>query len=97
MLRYDVNNSHGGRRDGRELATAGHGRGGCRMSYPEARRLTSRVPGARLNTQYTIRAQRANQSVDTFATSILKKAGAYQYLCTFPGHNALMHGTFRFG
>jgi azurin len=33
----------------------------------------------------------------TFATSILKKGGAYQYLCTFPGHNALMHGTFKFG
>jgi azurin len=33
----------------------------------------------------------------TFATSILKTGGAYQYLCTFPGHNALMHGTFKFG
>jgi len=33
----------------------------------------------------------------TFPTSILKKGGAYQYLCTFPGHNALMHGTFKFG
>jgi azurin len=33
----------------------------------------------------------------TFLTSILKKGGAYAYLCTFPGHNALMHGTFKFG
>jgi azurin len=33
----------------------------------------------------------------TFATSILKKGGAYAYLCTFPGHNALMHGIFKFG
>src|ERR1700704_904041 len=33
----------------------------------------------------------------TFPTSILKKGGAYQYLCTFPGHNALMHGSFKFG
>ena len=33
----------------------------------------------------------------TFSTSILKKGGAYAYLCTFPGHNALMHGTFKFG
>jgi azurin len=33
----------------------------------------------------------------TFTTSILKKGGAYAYLCTFPGHNALMHGTFKFG
>ena len=33
----------------------------------------------------------------TFRTSILKKGGAYQYLCTFPGHNALMHGAFKFG
>jgi azurin len=32
-----------------------------------------------------------------FPTSILKKGGAYAYLCTFPGHNALMHGTFKFG
>jgi len=33
----------------------------------------------------------------TFRTSILKKGGAYEYLCTFPGHNALMHGAFKFG
>src|SRR3984893_12018620 len=33
----------------------------------------------------------------TLPTSILKKGGAYQYLCTFPGHNALMHGSFKFG
>src|SRR6195256_3412380 len=33
----------------------------------------------------------------TVSTSILKKGGAYQYLCTFPGHNALMHGSFKFG
>jgi azurin len=31
----------------------------------------------------------------TFSTSILKKGGDYRYLCTFPGHNALMHGTFK--
>jgi azurin len=33
----------------------------------------------------------------TFPTSILKKGGDYKYLCTFPGHNALMRGTFKFG
>lgn len=33
----------------------------------------------------------------TFAATRLKKGGGYRYLCTFPGHNALMHGTFRFG
>jgi azurin len=33
----------------------------------------------------------------TFSASILKKGGDYKYLCTFPGHNALMHGTFKFG
>jgi len=33
----------------------------------------------------------------TFPTAILKKGGAYEYLCTFPGHFALMHGTFKFG
>jgi azurin len=33
----------------------------------------------------------------TFSTSILKKGGAYMYLCTFPGHNSSMHGTFKFG
>jgi len=33
----------------------------------------------------------------TFATSSLKAGGNYQYLCTFPGHSALMHGTFKFG
>ena len=31
----------------------------------------------------------------TFPASILKKGGDYKYLCTFPGHLALMHGTFR--
>jgi len=33
----------------------------------------------------------------TFPTSILQKGGAYKYLCTFPGHHALMQGTFKFG
>jgi azurin len=33
----------------------------------------------------------------TFPVSLLKKGGDYKYLCTFPGHNALMHGTFKFG
>jgi azurin len=33
----------------------------------------------------------------TFPTSILKKGGSYMYLCTFPGHNALMRGTLKFG
>jgi azurin len=33
----------------------------------------------------------------TFAATRLKKGGDYRYLCTFPGHNALMHGTFKFG
>jgi azurin len=31
----------------------------------------------------------------TFPSSILKKGGDYKYLCTFPGHNALMHGVFK--
>jgi azurin len=30
----------------------------------------------------------------TFASAMLKPGGSYRYLCTFPGHNALMHGTF---
>lgn len=33
----------------------------------------------------------------TFPTSSLKPGGDYRYLCTFPGHSALMHGTFKFG
>ena len=33
----------------------------------------------------------------TFPTSILKPGGDYRYLCTFPGHNPLMRGTFKFG
>jgi azurin len=33
----------------------------------------------------------------TFSTAQLKKGGDYSYECTFPGHNALMHGTFKFG
>jgi azurin len=30
----------------------------------------------------------------TFASATLKPGASYSYLCTFPGHNALMHGTF---
>lgn len=33
----------------------------------------------------------------TFSASILRKGGDYSYLCTFPGHSALMHGKFKFG
>jgi azurin len=33
----------------------------------------------------------------TFPTAILKPGGDYRYLCTFPGHNALMRGTFKLG
>jgi azurin len=33
----------------------------------------------------------------TFPAALLRKGGDYKYLCTFPGHNALMHGTFRVG
>jgi len=33
----------------------------------------------------------------TFPTSVLKPGGDYRYLCTYPGHNALMRGTFKFG
>jgi azurin len=33
----------------------------------------------------------------TFATAALKKGGDYSYLCTFPGHNALMRGKFKLG
>ncbi|HYL70307.1 MAG TPA: azurin [Candidatus Dormibacteraeota bacterium] len=33
----------------------------------------------------------------TFSASILTRGADYSYLCTFPGHSALMHGKFRFG
>ena len=33
----------------------------------------------------------------TFQSSLLKPGGEYRYLCTFPGHNALMRGTLKFG
>jgi azurin len=33
----------------------------------------------------------------SFPTSLLKPGGDYRYLCTFPGHNALMRGSFKFG
>ncbi len=32
-----------------------------------------------------------------FSTSILKQGEAYMFICTFPGHSALMKGTFKFG
>jgi azurin len=33
----------------------------------------------------------------TLPTSTLKPGGDYRYLCTYPGHNALMRGTLKFG
>lgn len=33
----------------------------------------------------------------TFSTAGLKKGSPYTYECTFPGHHALMHGTFTIG
>jgi azurin len=33
----------------------------------------------------------------TFSTAALKPGGDYSFLCTFPGHNALMRGKFKFG
>jgi azurin len=33
----------------------------------------------------------------TFPASVLKAGGSYSYLCTFPGHSAMMHGTFKIG
>ena len=30
----------------------------------------------------------------TFASALLKAGVSYAFLCTFPGHSALMHGTF---
>jgi len=33
----------------------------------------------------------------TFPTSALKKGEAYTFFCSFPGHIALMKGTFKFG
>jgi azurin len=33
----------------------------------------------------------------TFPSSVLKPGGDYRYLCTYPGHNALMRGTLKFG
>ena len=33
----------------------------------------------------------------TFPTSALKKGEAYSYFCSFPGHYAIMKGTFKFG
>jgi azurin len=32
-----------------------------------------------------------------FPTSALKKGEAYSFFCTFPGHYAMMKGTFKFG
>ncbi|HTX23892.1 MAG TPA: azurin [Steroidobacteraceae bacterium] len=32
----------------------------------------------------------------TFPVSKLVKGGSYMYLCTFPGHNALMRGNFHY-
>ena len=33
----------------------------------------------------------------TFSTSGLRKGESYMYLCTYPGHNSSMRGTFNFG
>jgi azurin len=33
----------------------------------------------------------------TFSTAALKAGGDYSFLCTFPGHNSIMRGKFKFG
>jgi azurin len=33
----------------------------------------------------------------TFPATLVRKGASYKYLCTFPGHNALMHGVFKVG
>jgi azurin len=33
----------------------------------------------------------------TFSTAALKAGGDYSFECTFPGHNAIMKGKFKFG
>jgi azurin len=33
----------------------------------------------------------------SFPATLLKAGGSYSYLCTFPGHSAVMKGTFKFG
>ena len=33
----------------------------------------------------------------SFSTAALQKGGSYMYLCTFPGHNVMMRGVFKFG
>jgi len=32
-----------------------------------------------------------------FSTAALKKGEAYTYICSFPGHSAIMKGAFKFG
>ena len=39
----------------------------------------------------------ADRPASSFPTSALKKGEAYSFFCTFPGHCALMKGTFKFG
>jgi azurin len=33
----------------------------------------------------------------TFSTASMKAGGDYSFLCSFPGHNSLMRGKFKFG
>ena len=65
----------------------------CRRA---SRRTTSR-PAMRASLR-TRRSIGGGQSATvTFPTSKLKAGESYSYLCTFPGHSALMKGTLKFG
>jgi azurin len=55
------------------------------------------VPGDRRVLAHTKVIGGGESTSVTFSGSLLSKGGDYSYLCTFPGHSALMHGKFRFG
>lgn len=70
------------------VATAGMGAGAAADYVP---------PGDKRVLAHTKLVGGGQTTSVTFSTAGLKAGGDYSYLCSFPGHNALMRGKFKFG
>ena len=94
---------HGG-----QLPAAAMGHNWVLVSTPDLTAVANAGMGAGLASNYVVADDKrilahtkvvggGQSDTITFSTASLKAGGDYSYLCTFPGHNALMRGKFKFG
>ncbi len=72
-------------------------RGGQRRHGRRARQQLRRSPATSACSRTPRSSAAGRRPASRSRPPALKTGGDYSYLCTFPGHNALMHGTFKFG